>query len=208
MSRTPLPPEGSSIHVADETSALSLSWIPPRSSGVARGFVAAFMAFWLCGWAFGEVTVVRTLWRDSASTPSLFLLAWLGAWTLVGVFAVATIWRLLRPSSESTLRLSADALAYHEGHSPPALYGRGGLFGNRDQWEVPRALWRRRVKVEIPRAGVRNPKLERVGGELRLTIDHGADRVAIGRRLREPDLEWLHGVLREWIPDPGSALPR
>jgi hypothetical protein len=41
-------------------------------------------------------------------------------------------------------------------------------------------------------------RLERVGGRQRLSLDWGAERVEIGRRLREPGREWLAEVLRRW----------
>src|SRR5262249_20305677 len=36
----------------------------------------------------------------------------------------------------------------------------------------------------------------------RLTVDHGAERTAIGACLREPEREWLYSVLQRWLsPD-------
>ena len=41
-------------------------------------------------------------------------------------------------------------------------------------------------------------RLERLGERLRLTMDHGPDRVEFGDTLGEPEKEWLAGVLRQW----------
>jgi len=73
------------------------------------------------------------------------------------------------------------------------------------------ALWRKPIRVELPRASARNPKLVWIGAGLLLTIDHGADRIEIGTGLEDSDLEWLHGVLCDWVQERRSlreaALP-
>jgi hypothetical protein len=51
-------------------------------------FVVLFIGFWLCGWAFGEVSVIRQLATGKANGAGLFLLAWLGAWTVGGCAAI------------------------------------------------------------------------------------------------------------------------
>ena len=61
----------------------------------ANWFVAPFLAFWLCGWAVGEVFAVGTLFGNAAGGQSLFLIAWLGAWTIGGGFAASyLLWML------------------------------------------------------------------------------------------------------------------
>ena len=58
--------------------------------------VTAFLGFWLCGWAFGEVMVVTQLRTGNAAGANLFLIAWLGAWTVGGGFAIyAFFWSLV-----------------------------------------------------------------------------------------------------------------
>jgi hypothetical protein len=159
------------------------------------------------------VTVARHLFSGSDSGnvagSSTFMLAWLGAWTVGGIMAIATLWRLLRPGTESVLQLSPETLAYREGRGPVELPF--SVFSGSDQLKMWKTLWRKPTSAEIPRASVRNLKLERIEGTLRLTVDQGADRITIGADLGEPELEWLHGVLRDWIPERGSprepALP-
>lgn len=41
-------------------------------------------------------------------------------------------------------------------------------------------------------------QLERLGEHLRPSIDQGTDRIEVGSSLREPEKEWLAGVLRLW----------
>lgn len=89
-----------------------------RARGIARFPIAAFHAFWLCGWAVGEYFAGMTLlaglrevllpgadvpWlpRMTNATPSnpapilAFLLVWLTGWTVGGVFAFHTMLRTL-----------------------------------------------------------------------------------------------------------------
>ena len=58
-------------------------------------FLILFSAFWLVGWAFGEVTALAHVLNPESDAPKLFILAWLGGWTLVGAFAIyAWIWNV------------------------------------------------------------------------------------------------------------------
>jgi hypothetical protein len=52
-------------------------------------FVILFIGFWLCGWAFGEVSVIRQLATGKAVGSGLFLIGWLGAWTVGGCAAIS-----------------------------------------------------------------------------------------------------------------------
>lgn len=52
--------------------------------------IMAFLAVWLCGWVFGEVTVAAMIVRPETYTgqgPGLFLVVWLIAWTIGGAVA-------------------------------------------------------------------------------------------------------------------------
>ena len=85
-----------------------------RPRGVARFFPAAFLAFWLCGWAAGEVMVFWLLLHGAkmvlAGQPvggahpepllavagvALFLLLWLSLWTVGGFMTVGEFLRLV-----------------------------------------------------------------------------------------------------------------
>ena len=81
-------------------------------------FLVAFLSFWLCGWAFGEVSVSRQLLDSKFSeSPDLFLIAWLGMWTIGGAFAVyAWTWMLLGKErivlGSATLAIVRDVAGY------------------------------------------------------------------------------------------------
>lgn len=68
-----------------------------RIAGQRSLFGAGFLAFWLCGWAVGEVMVTGVLlsWLFGQSNPDstfavFFMLVWLGGWTIGGVAAIAS----------------------------------------------------------------------------------------------------------------------
>lgn len=56
-------------------------------------FVTLFLAFWLVGWAVGEVLVpYQMLFNPKLPAFGLiFMLAWFGAWTVGGAFAISTL---------------------------------------------------------------------------------------------------------------------
>ena len=61
----------------------------------ANWFVALFLAFWLCGWAVGEVFALGAVLGNAVGGESLFMIAWLGAWTIGGGFAASyLLWML------------------------------------------------------------------------------------------------------------------
>lgn len=86
-----------------------------RPQGVARFFPAAFLAFWLCGWAVGECLAIGFLAKGvlalmngtpfeqgqgalplgAAIAMGAFLIFWLSLWTLGGFGAMCELLRLL-----------------------------------------------------------------------------------------------------------------
>jgi hypothetical protein len=52
--------------------------------------------------------------------------------------------------------------------------------------------------VEISKDELGEIVVETVNNQLRVRYDIGADRIEIGRHLREPEKEWLEEVIREW----------
>ena len=56
------------------------------------GCVAVFLSLWMCGWAMGEVSAIRSLLAGGLLNPGgLFLLVWLVGWTAGGVVAGAIL---------------------------------------------------------------------------------------------------------------------
>src|SRR4051812_3547605 len=85
-----------------------------------RWFPAAFLGFWLCGWAAGEASVATALvgmlfgaWPMPGPMgwiAPLFLLGWLGGWTVGGVAAMCALYRLVGPRRPESVTLGYDEL--------------------------------------------------------------------------------------------------
>lgn len=73
-------------------------------------FLILFLAFWLVGWAFGEVTVLAQVLNPENEGPKLFMLAWLCAWTTGGAFAIyAWLWNV---KGQEIINLSSTELQH------------------------------------------------------------------------------------------------
>ncbi|MEA5443603.1 hypothetical protein [Cyanobium gracile] len=82
-----------------------------RPQGPGRFFVAAFLAFWLCGWLVGEIFALWFLWTflatgQGALPVALFLLVWVSLWSVGGATALQHLLRALW--SEDRLTVAAD----------------------------------------------------------------------------------------------------
>jgi hypothetical protein len=70
----------------------------------------AFLGFWLCGWAFGEVSALASIFGEKKDPRAdLFLIFWLCAWTVGGAFAIYTWLWMLR--GREIVSISPTALA-------------------------------------------------------------------------------------------------
>jgi len=71
-------------------------------------FIVLFLACWLLGWAWGEVTVSSQVGREGIKGAGLFIIAWLAAWTLVGTGAIfAWCWQI---AGREHITLASDSL--------------------------------------------------------------------------------------------------
>jgi hypothetical protein len=80
-------------HTTDDLGDMLKITIPSQK----QWFQILFIGFWLVGWAFGEVTVLRSLISGNGfGGPSLFMIAWLGGWTIGGGYAIYILfWQLV-----------------------------------------------------------------------------------------------------------------
>jgi hypothetical protein len=115
------------------------------------------------------------------------------------------LWRLRRPRPES-ITLGVDEFRHDLGRAAGYrsyydVVNRG--TDHRRNWEwlfgAPRV-------VEAHKDEIGRIILEK-DGQRRLRYDFGADRIEIGRYLREPEREWLAQVLQEWQRS-GKSGPR
>jgi hypothetical protein len=192
-------PAGCIIEESTDPEGITLWW-PTPTPGLGRYPMAAFIAFWLCGWAVGWVAVAGQIVRGGNGGPQVFLVGWLGAWTVGGGFAIWSLWAMLRPTRPESLRLEAEELRYNPGRRPYNPWQQHGWWG----WGHPTAPNPTHA-VEVARSAISGFVLERIGERQRLCFDRGADRLEVGAGLREPEREWLFAVLRRWhTPSNGS----
>jgi hypothetical protein len=123
-------------------------------------------------------------------------------WLLIAlgplILVLVPLLRLLRPSRPESITLGPDFFRHRLGRAS----GQTSLFDPMRFREVDRRpLWRRvwgaTLVIEVAKEEMGPVILDRVG-QLRLRYDIGADRIEIGRYLREPEKEWLAAVIKEW----------
>jgi hypothetical protein len=156
---------------------------------VERYLGAAFLAFWLCMWAFGRVDLSAALvagWLNGGLQGIDYFLAGLFVfWAVGGILVARGLWDLLRPTRPESVRLGVDTFRHDPERAPLGPSRKSSAFGRSKPMEVNR--------VEL--AGF---ALDRDGERQRLSFDRGGERVEIGPCLREPEREWLHQVLETW----------
>lgn len=196
------PPKGSCfLFDLDDSQRPRLCWYASRTW--LRWFPAAFLAFWLCGWAAGEFTALSSVLNlglvpgknGGGDGGNWFLLIWLIPWTLGGCAAMYAFYLLVRPRRPEQLVFGAEGI-YHDPGTPSLVMNRKG----EDVW----SFWFPPKPRVIPLEDIRGIRLDRVGERQRLTVDVCADRIEIGKPLREPEREWLTNVLRSWAGQNGD----
>lgn len=189
MGENRYPPEGSAIALVDSMSGIRYAW-PNASRG--GGFVVAFLIVWLVGWGVGEIFAVGTLLGGAGPGGGMnfFMLIWLTGWTIGGAYCMVLVYLYLRRQRPAFLELGRGEIIYETGTRKPDM-----RFNERrnDFRSVFAGI--RSKQYRIPVRECRNLKLERVGEDLRLSVDHDSERIVIGASLGEPDKEWLHGLL-------------
>jgi len=187
-------PEGSNITVEQSFEGIRLSW-PNPTGGIMRYGAALFMLFWLGGWAFGEIMVIRQLIYGEKGAHDLFLIFWLGGWTVGGIWVMWMIYRMLQPPKAEQLTLATDHLTHFPGTEPMNPFS----YSSKDNpFRNPIVLMKKPKRIKADRQTIGEIRLSNEGERQRLTFDLGADRVEIGKHLREPEREWLAEVLTAW----------
>lgn len=188
-------PENSQIQINSEPDCLTLSWKKP-GGGTMRLFIAAFLLFWLCGWAVGFVAAIANLVAGD-EPPSPFLVVWLAFWTIGGAFAVGFLYLLLRPQKPESVTLWQNRFEYDTGSATLNFFNPYWMM--KKKYVNPFSmLFQRRKTYEFSRGECPEFVLEGMGDNQRLRFDDGADRVQIGESLKEPEREWLAEVLSAW----------
>lgn len=81
-------PDEKKVQIEDNGHNLKLT--VPNRMGCVGWFIAAFLGFWLMGWATGEISVIKQLISGKAPPGALiFMGIWLIFWTIGGAAALA-----------------------------------------------------------------------------------------------------------------------
>ena len=155
-------------------------------------FVVAFMAVWLCGWAFGEVTVVGFLGELFASEGGLvaapFLLFWLCGWTLGGAAVITfLLWNLI---GREVITFEHGTMIVAKRIGPLGLPRRYDLAHVRDARVSPPSVTSRR--------GRRRGQNPFTGGKI--AFDYGARTFRFGTDLDEAEAKYLLDILHPRLP--------
>ena len=183
-------PENSRIAVSGSSRdpVISIPYAKPPATFLPAG---AFLVFWLGGWAFGEISVVRQIATTPADASTAFLVFWLCAWTVAGGMAMLMVRRVFQRSVPETLSLDAGGLLYDSG-TPPFRMSYG--VRSTPSWS---SLFPKRTQRKIDRSQLNSLRLRDGDTRNRLTVDVGAERVELARDATDVEREWLFKMIAD-----------
>jgi hypothetical protein len=184
-----IPPEESAIMV-DFENGVKRVILHHRSGGAKRFFLAAFLVFWLGGWALGGIFVARQLAVSERSFHDLVQLFWIGGWTVAGFFILLILYRFLRPSIPETLILSKPDMMYDSGIAPLKF-----PFRMKTKNEIREKLMPIRIRTKLNATHLSTLRLDAFDSGKRLSIDTGNKRIEIGTLVNEPEREWVYNLI-------------
>lgn len=91
-----------------------------------------------------------------------------------------------------TLILAGSNLVYDSGVQPMPMYF-GYWRGRTNYWKE---MFEKRKRVEFNPQDIRTLKLRDTSDGNRLTLDHGNDRIDVGKGLTEVEREWLFQFIK------------
>jgi hypothetical protein len=156
-------------------------------------FLILFIGFWLCGWAFGEVSVIRQLATGKAHGAGLFLIAWLGGWTVGGCFCIS-MW-LWSVAGHEIVSLTPTSLAIRQD-----ILG----FGRSREYDLPSVKNLRIDDTPINSRSSEGFSLPTPFGG-KIAFDYGAKTFRFGSGVGEAEASHLIELLKSRYPfDSGS----
>jgi hypothetical protein len=151
-------------------------------------FLILFVGFWLCGWAFGEFSVIHIL--ATGKTPggaSLFMFGWLGAWTVGGSVAIwFWLWSL---AGHEIVSLTPTSLAVRRD-----ILG----FGRSREYDLPSVKNVRIDNTALNSRYIQGFSLMPEGGTI--AFDYGAKTFRFGGGVDEAEASQLIERLKSRYP--------
>lgn len=129
---------------------------------------------------------------EDSESPNIFFLQMIFVATVNFVAIIAVLYRFFRPTAAQTLVFSRPGLIFDSGLSPFPV--RSGM---NSKTEVLERMFERRKVIEFTPKDIATLSLQKSELRNRLTLDHGKEKIEIGRDLTEVEREWLYEQLRK-----------
>ena len=163
-----------------------------KHEGVMKFIIGFFLLFWLGGWFWGLVEDFEKVVSGKADV--LFIVRHV-AEVVGGICAGYLIYILFRPYAPETLRLGSNSVHYDTGF--PA-------FHLEFDFDDPKGIWRpmlpKRRYLNLEKRILHTLVLRETDSGNRLTVDHNAERIDIGKSASEVEREWLYEILSKTYP--------
>jgi hypothetical protein len=184
--------------VAPAPSRVAIHREPGWVRAVARvrrnWLVGPFLLVWLCGWAFGEVAVIRELALRARGGGFGFLLVWLAAWTVGGVLvSLQLLWSF---AGREEIAVGPRTLSVRVVAGPlrrTREYDLASVQNVREDHGFAGQL-ARAFRTTYP------------GSHGAIAFDYGARTVRIGTDLEGEDVQKVLAMLQEGLPGDGSRF--
>jgi hypothetical protein len=167
--------------VEETPRGLSVTMPAPRNT-----FALLFLPVWLVGWvgwAFGELSAIRSLVGGTSDEPRLFLLVWFAFWTLGGGWAVFTFLRML--VGKERIELDGEVIRLrHE------LFG----IGRSSEYELRHV---QNLRVAGAAAGMPMAWRGLTPGQGAIAFDYGAKTIRMGDGLEEAEARQIISRLQQ-----------
>jgi hypothetical protein len=167
-----------------------------QQGGCMRYFVVSFFSLWLILYALGVCTTLTQLDNGDSLKGGKFDLFML---FFIGVIGVLSARPVLFPRKES-VQISDDALTYTSGASNIEYPVPFDFAADRQlKRYISNEMFARSKPRTFSRKAITGITLETWEQAQHLYLELGADRIEIGRYLRESDREWLADELQRWL---------
>ncbi len=154
--------------------------------------VIAFLSFWLCGWAMGEIFAAGALISMIVKAksiadigPGFFLLFWLSGWSLGGYFAITTVLR--SALGRDVININSSQISINE---------KIGNWGKPKLYDVPSIKNLRVLENPGPSTTI-TPRTAGVQGGPVLAFDYDGNTVHFVKGLNLSELEAILDAIWE-----------